>query len=82
MNWKTDWWKSLPQNKKKRMQRNENSLRDLRDNIKHTNICIIEVPEGEKKEKGPEKVYEEIITENMGKETLTQVQKVQIVPYS
>ena len=64
------------------MQRNENSLRDLRDNIKHTNICIIEVPEGEKKEKGPEKVYEEIITENMGKETLTQVQKVQIVPYS
>lgn len=69
--------------KEKRMQRNENSLRDLWD-IKHINIHIIEVPEGEEKEKGPEKVYEEIITENMfnmGKETLTQVQKVQIVPY-
>ena len=66
--------------KEKRMQRNENSLRDLWD-IKHINIRIIE---GEEKEKGPEKVYEDIITENifnMGKERLTQVQKVQIVPY-
>ena len=28
------------------MKRNEDSLRDLWDNIKHTNICIIGVPEG------------------------------------
>ena len=66
--------------KEKRMQRNENSLRDLWD-IKHINIRIIE---GEEKENGPEKLYEEIITENifnMGKERPTQVQKVQIVPY-
>ena len=28
------------QNKEKRMKRNEDSLRDIWDNIKHTNICI------------------------------------------
>ena len=28
---------------------NEDSLRDLCDNIKHTNICIIGIPKGEKR---------------------------------
>ena len=56
------------------MKRNEDSLRDLWDNIKCNNISIIEVPEGEEREKGPEKISEEIILENfpnMGKETAT-----------
>ena len=35
------------QNIEKRMIRNEDSLRDLWNNIKHTNICIIAAPEGE-----------------------------------
>ena len=39
------------QNKEKRMKRNEDSLRDLWDNIKCTNICIIGVPEGEARER-------------------------------
>ena len=39
----------------KRMKRNEDSLRDLWDNIKHTNILIIRIPEGEEREKGLEK---------------------------
>ena len=43
------------QNKEKRMKRNEDSLRDLWDNIKHNNVRIIGVPEGEEREKGPEK---------------------------
>ena len=42
------------QNKEKRMKRNEDSLRDLSENIKHTNIHIIEVSE-EEREKGPRK---------------------------
>ena len=49
------------QNKEKRMKRNEDSLRDLWDNIKHSNICIIEVPEGEEKKKGSEKIFEDIM---------------------
>ena len=35
------------QNKVKRVKRAEDSLRDLWDNIKHTNIWIIDVPEEE-----------------------------------
>ena len=52
------------------MKRNEDSLRDLWDNIQCNNIHIIGVPEGEEREKRPEKIYEEIIVENfpnMGK---------------
>ena len=37
------------QNKEKRMKRTEDSLRDLWDNIKRTNIQIIGVPEEEEK---------------------------------
>ena len=74
---------AVEQNKGKRMKRNEDRLRDLWDNIKCNNVCIIGVPEGEEREKGPEKIYEEIIVENfpnMGKEIATQVQEVQRVP--
>ena len=66
------------------MKRIEGSLRDLWDNIKHTNIQIIGVPEEEEKKKGTEKILEEIIVENfpnMGKEIVNQVQEEQRVPY-
>ena len=72
------------QNKEKRMKRIEESLRDLWDNIKHTNIQIIGVPEEEEKIKGTEKIFEEIIIENfpnMGNEIVSQVQEAQRVPY-
>ena len=66
--------------KEKRMKRNEDSLRDLWDNIKCNNIHIIRVPEGEERQKGSEKIFEEIIVENfpnIGKEITTQVQEAQ-----
>ena len=46
------------------MKRTNDSLRDLWDNIKCINIRIIGVPEEEKKKKGYEKIFEEIIVEN------------------
>ena len=64
---------SEEQNKVKRMKRTEDSLRDLWDNIKHTNIWIIGVPEEEEKKKGYEKIFEEIIVEilpNMKREII------------
>ena len=67
----------------KRMKRNEDSLRDLWDNIKRTNIHIIGVPEGEERKKVPEKIFEKIIAKNfpnLGKEIGTQVQEAQRVP--
>ena len=54
------------------------------DNINRNNIRIIGVPEGEEREKGPKKIFEEIIVKNfpnMGKEIATQVQEAQRVPY-
>ena len=51
---------TIEQNIEKRMKRNEDSLRDLW----HTNFCIIRVPEGEDREKGPQIIFEEIIAEN------------------
>ena len=44
------------QNKEKRMKRNEDSLRDLWDNIKCTNIRIIVVPEGGERERTRENI--------------------------
>ena len=42
------------------MKTNDDSLRDLWNDIKHTNIPIIGVPEEEEKEKETEKIFEEI----------------------
>ena len=70
---------AVEQNKEKRLKSNEDRLRDLWDNIKRSNICTIGVPEGEEREKGPDKIFEEIIVKNfpnMGKEIATQVQEV------
>ena len=39
------------------MKRTENSLRDLWDNTKYTNIQIVGVPEEEEKKKGYEKNF-------------------------
>ena len=66
---------SEEQNKVKRMKRIEDSLRDLWDNIICTDIRIIGVPE-EDKNKGYEKIFEEIVVENfpnMEKEIVNQI---------
>ena len=71
---------AVEQNIEKRMKRSEDCLRDLRDNTKHTNICIIGVPEGKEREKVAEKIFEKIITENypnVGKEVVNQIQEAQ-----
>ena len=72
------------QNKEKRMKRIEDSLRNFWDNIKSTSIRIIDVPEEEEKKKGTEKIFEEIIVENvpnMGEEFVNQVQEAQRAPW-
>ena len=69
--------------REKRLKTNEESLRELWNNVKCTNIRIIGVPE-EEREKRTEKIFQEIIAKtfsNMGKEPLTQIQQAQRVPY-
>uniref|UniRef100_A0A671G8T5 L1 transposable element RRM domain-containing protein n=1 Tax=Rhinolophus ferrumequinum TaxID=59479 RepID=A0A671G8T5_RHIFE len=71
------------QQKEKRIQKIEESLRGFWDNIKHINIRIIGVPEGEEREQGIENLSEEIMRENfpnLVKEIDIQAQKAQRVP--
>ena len=63
------------QNIENTMKRNEDNLRNLWDNIKCMNICITGFPGGEERQKGPEKIFQEIRAENlpnMGKETVNE----------
>ena len=67
------------------MQITEDSLRDLWENIKCTNIWITGVPEKEEKKKGYEKNFEEIKAENLvntEKEIVIQVQEAQRALYT
>ena len=48
------------QKREKRLKTNEESLRELWENMKCTNIHIIGVPEGEERERGTEKISQEV----------------------
>ena len=52
------------QNKAKRMKRNEDSLRELWDNNKHTNIHIIGVSEKKRKRKDMRKYLRRLYLKN------------------
>ena len=59
-----------------RIQKNEERLRNLRDNFKHSNIQITGVPEGEEEEQEIENLFEQIMKEsfpNLAKELDIQV---------
>ena len=49
---------------KKNLKKNEDSVSSLWDNFKHSNICIIGVPEGEEKEQEIGTLFEKIMKEN------------------
>ena len=51
-------------NEETRIQTNGERLRNLQDIFKHSNIRIIEVPEGEEEEQEIEIVFEKIMKEN------------------
>ena len=54
----------------------------MQDNIKHNNIHIIGIPEGEE-EKGIENLFEKVMMEtspNLMREKVTQIQETQRVP--
>ena len=45
-------------------EKRESNIRDLWENIKWTNVCIIGFTEGEEKDKGIENIFEEIMAAN------------------
>ena len=68
------------QEKKKRLRKNEEGLREMQDNIKCNNICIIGIPEGKEEEQGIENLFEKVLMENFPnskREKVTQIQETQ-----
>ena len=52
----------------------------MQDNMKHNNICIIGIPEGEKEEQGIENLFERVMMENFPNlmtEKVIQIQETQ-----
>ena len=52
------------QNEETRIQKNEERLRNLWDNLKYSNIWIIGVAEGEEQQQETENLFENIMKEN------------------
>ena len=50
----------MEENEETRIQKNEERLTNLWDNFKHSNIRILEVPEGEEQEQEVENLFENI----------------------
>ena len=71
-------------NEETRIQKNEERLRNLQDNFKHSNFQIIGVPEGEEQQQEIENLFENIMKENfpnLAKEIdFQEVQEAQRVP--
>ena len=72
------------QNEETRIQKNEERLRNLQDNLKWSTIWIIEVPEGEEEDQEIKKLFKKIMKENfpnLVKEIdFQEVQEAQRVP--
>ena len=71
------------QEKEKRLRKNEEGLREMQDNMKHNNIHIIGIPEGEEEDEGIENLFEKGMMENfpnLRREKVTQIQETQRVP--
>ena len=67
-------------NEETRIKKNEERLRNIRDNFEHSNIQIIGVPEGEEEKQEIENLFEKIMKENvpnLAKEIVLQVQEAQ-----
>ena len=70
-------------NEEIRIQKNGEMLRNLQDIFKHSNIRIIEVPEGEEEEQKVENLFEQIMENfpNLAKEIdFQEVQEAQRIP--
>ena len=85
MIWNVRKQKTTSQKKKKKRikKKNEDSIRNLWDNFKRSNICLIGVPEGEEKEHEIGNLFEKIMKQNfpnLVKEIDMQVQEAQSFP--
>ena len=56
---------------------------EINDSFRRKNLCLIGVPEGVERDRGPETIFEQIIAENfpnLGRETGIQIQEIERFP--
>ena len=71
------------QHKENTISKFEYCLGNILDNMKHNDIRIMGIPEGEESEQEIKNLFEELMTENfpnLVKEKVTQIQEAQTVP--
>ena len=71
------------QEKEKTLKKKEDVLRELQDNMKHSNIHMIGIPEGEEEEQGIENLFKKVMMENflnLMREKFTQIQEAEKIP--
>ena len=75
--------KEAEEKREKQLKDHEEKLREINDSLRRKNLCLISVPEGTERDRGPECVFEQIIPENfpnMGRETGIQIQEIERSP--
>ena len=68
----------------KQLKDHEDRLREINDSLRKKKLCLIGVPEGAERDRGPEYVLEQIIAENftnLGRETGIQTQEIERSPH-
>ena len=73
----------MSKQRKKRLKKNEEGLREMQDNMKCNNIRIIGIPQGEEEEQGIENLFEKVMMENfrnLVREKVIEIQETHRVP--
>ena len=61
----------------------EDRLKEINDSLRKKNLCVNVVPDGTKRDRGPEYVFEQILAENfpnLGRETGIHIQEIERSP--
>ena len=75
--------KEAEEKREKHLKDHEERLREINDSLRRKNLRLIGVPEGAKRDRGPESIFEQIIAENfpnLRRETGIQIQEIERLP--
>ena len=75
--------KETEEKREKQLKYHEERLKEINDSLRRKNLHLIGVPEGAKRDRGPESIFEQIIAENfpnLGRETRIQIQEIERQP--
>ena len=56
--------KETGEKRERQLKDHEERLREINDSLRRKNLCLIGVPEGAERDRGPEYVFQQIIAEN------------------